>query len=69
MAIITNLYPPIVSNVLPSFIRTQSCKIYFSLSAYNTISDIKNIQISVVNQKTNVSALKPSLYPSGIKIA
>ena len=69
MAIITNLYPPIVSNVLPSFIRTQSCKIYFSLSAYNTINDIKNIQISVVNQRTNISALKPSLYPSGIKIA
>ena len=68
MAITTNLYPPTVMDTLPAFIRTKSCKIYFSLSIYNSIADIKNVQISLINQRTNASALKTSLYPSGIKI-
>jgi len=69
MAIISNLYPPIMSDTMPSFVRTQSCKIYFSLSNYNTETSIKNVQISLVNQRTNASAFKNNLYPSGIKIA
>ena len=68
MAITTNIYPPIVMDTLPAFIRTKSCKIYFSLSVYNSAADIKNVQISLVNQRTNASAFKTSLYPSGIKI-
>ena len=64
-----NLFPPIVPDVIPSFIRTSTCKLYFSLSIYNVISDIKKVQISLTNQRTNLSALKNSLYPSGIKIA
>lgn len=68
MSITSNLYPPIVMDTLPSFVRTQSCRIYFSLSAYNAISDIKNVQVSITNQKTNASALKPSLYSSGIML-
>ena len=69
MAITSNLYPPIVPDTTPAFIRTKSCKIYFSLSMYNSAADIKNVQISLVNQRTNASALKTSTYPSGIKIA
>ena len=69
MAITSNLYPPIVPDSSPAFIRTKSCKIYFSLSMYNSAADIKNVQISLVNQRTNASALKTSIYPSGIKIA
>lgn len=69
MAITSNLYPPIVSDTLPAFIRTKNCRIYFSLSIYNNISDIQNVQISLINQRTNASAFKPDLYPSGIKIA
>ena len=68
MAITSNLYPPIVTDTIPAFIRTKSCKIYFSLSMYNSAADIKNVQISLVNQRTNASALKTSTYPSGIKI-
>lgn len=68
MAITSNLYPPIVQDTIPAFIRTKPCRIYFALSTYNTISDIKNVQISLMNQKTNTSALKTNLYPSGIKI-
>lgn len=69
MSIISNLYPPICPDTCPAFIRTASCKIYFSLSMYNSAADIKNVQISLINQRTNASALKTSAYPSGIKIA
>ena len=69
MSITSNLYPPICPDTCPAFIRTESCKIYFSLSMYNSAADIKNVQISLINQRTNASALKTSTYPSGIKIA
>lgn len=63
-----NLYPPIVLTTTPAFIRTNGCRIYFSLSSYNTPEDIKNVQIIINNQNTNLSVLDPVLYPSGIKI-
>ena len=69
MSITSNLYPPFCPDTCPAFIRTASCKIYFSLSMYNSAADIKNVQISLINQRTNASALKTSTYPSGIKIA
>ena len=69
MAITSNLYPPLMNDTIPSFIRTKTCRIYFSLSNYNSATDIKNVQISLINQKTNQSAFDPINYPSGIKIA
>ncbi len=66
--ITNNLYPPLMMDVYPSFLRDGTCRIYFSLSVYNNIEEIKNVQISLVNQKTNQSALNPTKYPSGIKI-
>lgn len=68
MAIGNELYPPIVPSTIPAFVRTDICKFYFSLSAYNSAASINHVQLSIVNQKTNVSALRPDLYPSGIKI-
>jgi hypothetical protein len=69
MAMINNLYPPIVPDTMPAFVRTNSCKIYFSLPVFNSLKDIEhNIQLSIVNQKTNQSALDITKYPSGIKI-
>ena len=65
---IVNLYPPIMMDTIPAFIRTETCKIYFSLSPYNNVTTIKNVQISLINQKTNASAFKVTSYPSGIKI-
>lgn len=64
-----NLYPPIIDTYMPAFVRTQACKIYFSLSIYNSYEDIKNAQVIISNQNTNMSVLKQSLYPAGIKIA
>jgi len=41
MAVYNNLYPPVFEkNYMPSFIATESCKIYFSISNYNSINDI-----------------------------
>ena len=64
----SNLYPPIVPDACPAFIRNGICRIYFSLSPYNSINEIKSIHISVVNQKTNASILNLERYPAGIKI-
>ena len=64
-----NLYPPIVGTYMPAFIRTQACRIYFSLSIYNSAEEIKNVQVTISNQNTNLSALALGLYPAGIKLA
>lgn len=69
MSIATNLYPPLIADTQAAFVRTRTCKIYFSLSIYNSANSIANVQISLINQKTNQSGLKVATYPSGIKIA
>jgi len=69
ISLVNNLYPPILPDARAAFIRTNACQIFFSLSVYNTLSDIQNVQITLVNQKNNKSALKSSLYPSGIKVS
>lgn len=72
MAITNNLYPPIMLDSLPAADRTQTRRVYFSLSNYNSKADIASIngvQVSIINQKTNTSALKKSQYPSGIVLA
>lgn len=69
MALLSNLYPPIMPSVIPSFVRTSTCKIYFSISEYNSFSDILNVQISLIDIETNTSAFDSSLYPVGIKLA
>lgn len=66
---VSNLYPPIVPDTMPAFVRTNTCRIYFSLSSYNSKRDIQHVQISLINQKTNASAFNTNIYPSGIKIA
>ena len=69
MAVGNNLYPPIIATYMPAFIRTSPCKVYFSLSSFNSPEDIMNVQITVSNINTNESVLRKSLYPSDIKIS
>lgn len=67
MAGLTNLYPPIVDTYMPAFIATAvdgNCNIYFSLSKYNSLNDIKSVWVSVSNQYTNESVLAD---PLGLK--
>ena len=73
MAININLYPPIVDTYVPAFLVDSGtdkdiCRIYFTLSKFNTISDIANVQITVRNQYTNLSVLDKSKYPSEIML-
>lgn len=73
MAININLYPPIVDTYVPAFLIDSGtdkdiCRIYFTLSKFNTISDIKNVQITVRNQYTNLSVLDKTKYPSEIML-
>ena len=52
------LFPPIVASSMPAFnINTNEVKIYFTLSSYNQLSDIKKVHISVRRQSSNVNVL------------
>ena len=67
-----NLYPPIFNKTyMPAFLKNSGCRIYFSISVYNSLSDIneqKGVQIIVQDQKTNFNVLKSEKYPAGVKI-
>ena len=74
MAINNNLYPPILKTYMPAFIANSNeveesaCKVYFSLSPYNKITDIANVQVTIRDQDSNKSMLKKADYPSEVKI-
>ena len=54
----SNLYPPIINSFMPAF-TGNSCKVYFELSDFNTISDINQnlIQVTLKNQINNENSL------------
>ena len=74
MAVNINLYPPVVETYMPAFligssdIQKNTCRVYFSISLYNSLSDIKNAQVTVANQNTNLSVLNKSKYPCEIML-
>lgn len=73
MAININLYPPIVDTYVPAFLVDSGtdkdiCRIYFTLSQFNTMSDIANVQVSIRSQYTNLSVLNKTKYPSEIML-
>jgi hypothetical protein len=74
MAILNNLYPPIVETYAPAFLldsgntSKDTCRVYFSISLYNSRSDIKNAQVTVSNQNTNRSMLDETKYPCNIML-
>ena len=74
MAININLFPPIVSTYMPAFLvdsedeNKNICRVYFSLSQYNNLDMIKNVQVTVRNQNTNLTSLNKSKYPSEIML-
>ena len=74
MAVNNNLYPPIVATYMPAFlinsgdIVKDTCRVYFSISSYNSLSDFKNAQITVADQNTNRTVLSESKYPCGIML-
>ena len=74
MAVNNNLFPPVCDTYMPAFLINSgntlkdTCRVYFSISLYNSFSDIKNAQITVVNQNTNISVLDKSKYPCEIML-
>ena len=67
-----NIYPPIfLKPYMPAFIKnSEGCRIYFSLSMFNSIESISQyVQIIVQSQNTNFTALNREQYPTGIKLA
>lgn len=70
-----NLYPPVVDTYMPAFLIEEGksenkniCRVYFSLSLYNSDSDIANVQVVVNDQNTNISVLDTTKYPTGIML-
>ena len=54
----SSIYPPMFSSTFaPAFVNTTSPRIYFSISPFNTASDISRVHISLVNQTTNENVL------------
>lgn len=53
------LYPPIVESSMPAFIANKNavCRVYFSLSQFNTRNHFKNAQVSVVKQDSGLSVV------------
>ena len=76
MAVTSNLYPPIVDTYMPAFLidseneEKNICRVYFALSAFNNTGQINQdlVQVVVRNQTTNLNALNPTSYPSGIML-
>ena len=74
MAVNINLYPPVTETYMPAFligssdIQKNICRVYFSISLYNSLSDIKNAQVTVANQNTNLSVLNKTKYPCEIML-
>ena len=67
MASLSNtLYPPVVSTFMPSFVNTDKMTIYFSISNFNTSTNIHYLHVTLQSQKNNLNCFKS--YSSGIWI-
>lgn len=67
--LMNTLYPPQIPTYQPAFLTTESCKVYFSLSQYNSYKEIKNnAQVTISNQNTNQSVLSLNKYNNEIKL-
>ena len=66
--VVNTLYPPVVNSFMRAFVFTTDAKIYFSLSSYNSSTDIKRVHVSVVNQLNNENALDPFYNKNGMGV-
>lgn len=51
--VLSSLYPPLVDTFQSPFLYTDSAKISFTISPYNSYKEITRLHITLVNQKTN----------------
>ena len=66
--VIIDLYPPVIDTYQPAQIKNTTLRVYFSLSDYNTLNQIRNAQVTISDQESNLSVLNKSLYPSEIML-
>lgn len=55
--VVSTLYPPVVSTFQNAFVNTEDAVVYFTLSSFNSASEIKHVHVSCVNQLNNENAL------------
>lgn len=58
--LVNTLYPPTIDTFQDAFAYTDAAQVYFSLSPYNEITDIRRVHVSVTNQLNNENALADS---------
>lgn len=63
--VVNTLFPPVVSTFMNAFPNTTDAIVYFSLSPFNSSTEIKHVHISVVNQLNNENAMSAK-HPSGV---
>lgn len=63
--VINTLFPPICNTFMNAFPNTTDAVVYFSLSPFNSSTEIKHVHISVVNQLNNENAIATK-HPSGV---
>lgn len=63
--VVNTLFPPVISTFMNAFPNTTDAVVYFSLSPFNSSTEIKHVHISVVNQLNNENAIATK-HPSGV---
>ena len=53
------LYPPTINDSAPAFVygAESKCKIYFSLSKFNSREDFTSVHLAIYDQKTGLSVV------------
>lgn len=62
----STLYPPLIDSFMPAFLQEGPATAVFSISPYNSESEIKRIHISLVDQATNTNVLAPNNTAAGL---
>jgi hypothetical protein len=68
MSATINLYPPVVDTYQAAQIKGSALRVYFSISDYNTFSEIENAQVTISDQESNLSVLDKTKYPTQIML-
>ena len=45
--VVSTLYPPVVSTFQNAFVNTEDAVVYFTLSSFNSASEIKSILVNI----------------------
>lgn len=63
--VVNTLFPPVIPTFMNAFPNTTDAVVYFSLSPFNSSTEIKHVHVFVVNQLNNENAIATK-HPSGV---